>query len=77
VVEGEGLVQARGEKAIRLRAGDVVSAPSHEEHWHGADGEHFFAHYSLVENHLEGDAVQWGDLVTDIDYREALGNPED
>ncbi|MBU6496577.1 MAG: cupin domain-containing protein [Acidobacteria bacterium] len=77
VVEGEGIAQARGEKAISLRAGDVVSSPPGEEHWHGADAEHFMAHYSLVENHPDGDAVRWGALVDESDYRLALDNLSD
>ncbi len=77
VVEGAGLVQVRGESAQRLRAGDVVSAAPHEEHWHGADEEHFMAHYSLVESHPHGPAVTWGEHVTDEQYRQAFEDPED
>ncbi len=36
VMEGQGLVQSRGEAVRRLRPGDVVSSAPGEEHWHGA-----------------------------------------
>lgn len=72
VVEGEGVVQVRGARAHRLGAGDVVAASPGEEHWHGADGEHFMVHYSLVEGHPDRPAVQWGTHVSDGEYQAAL-----
>ncbi|MCS7480477.1 cupin domain-containing protein [Umezawaea endophytica] len=39
VTEGEGYVQARGEAPVLVRAGDAVSCPPDEEHWHGATPE--------------------------------------
>lgn len=36
VIEGRGLVQARGETAVEVHAGDTIYAPPGEWHWHGA-----------------------------------------
>jgi quercetin dioxygenase-like cupin family protein len=36
VTDGEGYVQARGEPPRLIKAGDVVTCPPGEEHWHGA-----------------------------------------
>lgn len=44
VVDGEGYVQSRGEAARAIRAGDTVTVPAGEEHWHGASPHHAMAH---------------------------------
>jgi quercetin dioxygenase-like cupin family protein len=64
VTEGTGRVQARGERVVEIRPGDVVSTPDGEEHWHGAAPDHFMTHLSITE----GDA-HWGDQVTEAEYR--------
>jgi quercetin dioxygenase-like cupin family protein len=66
VVQGRGLVQSRGGKALQIRPGDVVYTPDGEEHWHGAAPEHLMTHLSITEG-----APIWGDQVTDSDYRAA------
>lgn len=63
VIEGQGLVQSRGEPVTGIRVGDTVFTPAHEWHWHGAAPDHFMTHLSLTE----GDA-EWGDHVTDAEY---------
>jgi quercetin dioxygenase-like cupin family protein len=47
VVDGEGYVQTRGEAARVIRAGDTVSAPPGEEHWHGAGPDHAMSHLAI------------------------------
>lgn len=64
VTEGRGLVQARGEAIVHLRAGDVHVTADGQEHWHGADGEHLMTHISITHGSLE-----WGEHVTDEEYR--------
>jgi quercetin dioxygenase-like cupin family protein len=64
VTEGWGLVQARGQDIVELRAGDVVFAPDGEEHWHGARPDHFMTHLSITEG-----APHWGAHVTEAEYR--------
>jgi DHA2 family methylenomycin A resistance protein-like MFS transporter len=62
-VEGEGLVQARGEAVTRIRPGDVVNVAGDEWHWHGAAPDHSMTHLSLTEGDTE-----WGEHVTDTEY---------
>ena len=64
VTDGRGLVQARGEPIVELRAGDTVWTADGEEHWHGAAHDHLMTHISLTEG-----APTWGDHVTDDEYR--------
>jgi quercetin dioxygenase-like cupin family protein len=63
VIEGRGLVQARGQGTAELRPGDVVFAPAGEEHWHGATPGDFMTHLSIAEG-----APTWGAHVTDEEY---------
>jgi quercetin dioxygenase-like cupin family protein len=65
VTEGRGRVQARGQEIVELNAGDVVFAPDGEEHWHGADPDHFMTHLSITE----GAPASWGPHVTDAEYQ--------
>src|ERR1700761_6863013 len=60
VIEGEGLVQSRGEPVGRIRAGDIVFASGGEWHWHGAAPEHFMTHLAISEG-----GADWGQHVTD------------
>jgi quercetin dioxygenase-like cupin family protein len=70
VTEGRGLVQARGGEIQQIRAGDIVSTPADEWHWHGAASDHFMSHLSITEA-VPGDArpdAEWGEHVTDAEY---------
>jgi quercetin dioxygenase-like cupin family protein len=46
VTEGKGLVQPRGGPVEEIRAGDVISTPPDQWHWHGAAPEHYMTHLS-------------------------------
>jgi quercetin dioxygenase-like cupin family protein len=63
VTEGEGRVQARGERMVAIRAGDTIFAPGGELHWHGAAPEHFMTHLAISEG-----GASWGEQVTDAEY---------
>jgi quercetin dioxygenase-like cupin family protein len=63
VIEGEGRVQARGERIVVLQPGDTVFAPAGEWHWHGAAPDHLMTHLAMSEGHAE-----WGQHVTDEEY---------
>jgi len=63
VTDGKGLVQARGQQVVEIRAGDIVVTPDGEEHWHGAAPDHFMTHLSMTE----GDP-HWGPHVDDAEY---------
>jgi quercetin dioxygenase-like cupin family protein len=64
VTEGRGVVQARGEDVVEVRAGDVHVTPDGQEHWHGAGHDHFMTHISITQG-----PATWGDHVTDDEYR--------
>jgi quercetin dioxygenase-like cupin family protein len=49
VAEGKGLVQSRGGAVEEIRAGDVISTPPDQWHWHGAAPDHFMTHLSITE----------------------------
>jgi quercetin dioxygenase-like cupin family protein len=66
VIEGEGVVQARGEAVITIRPGDVVNVAGGEWHWHGAAPGQYMTHLSLTE----GDTAR-GEHVTDAEYGQA------
>jgi quercetin dioxygenase-like cupin family protein len=68
VTEGRGLVQARGQGRLEVRAGDVIHTPDGEEHWHGAAPDHFMSHLSMTEG-----PPRWGDHVSDAEYRGEAG----
>jgi quercetin dioxygenase-like cupin family protein len=69
VTDGKGLVQARGGAIEEIRAGDVVTTPPDEWHWHGAAPDHYMTHLSITE--APGDdrpEADWGEHVTDDEY---------
>ena len=47
VTHGKGVFATEGEQ-VDLEPGDVIFSPSGEKHWHGADGEHDFAHITVT-----------------------------
>lgn len=70
VTSGVGLVgTAQGDIEV-IRAGDVVSCPPGEKHWHGATATTAMTHIALVEQ-LDGKAVEWMEHVTDQEYAAA------
>jgi quercetin dioxygenase-like cupin family protein len=71
VTEGRGLIQSRGGEVVEIRPGETVYTPPGEWHWHGADPDHFMTHLAIWEGPGEGQGpeTEWGDLVTDEEYR--------
>ena len=47
VTHGKGTFATESEQ-VKLEPGDVIFSPSGEKHWHGADGEHDFAHITVT-----------------------------
>ena len=71
VTEGRGLIQARDGEISEIRAGDIITTPSGEVHWHGAAPEHYMTHLSITEGVAPGDSrpeTNWGEHVTDDEY---------
>jgi quercetin dioxygenase-like cupin family protein len=73
VTEGIGLDQTRDGTLVVMRAGDTVYTPPNEWHWHGATSAQFMAHLAISD--ASGDPaapeVEWGEHVTDDEYRRA------
>jgi quercetin dioxygenase-like cupin family protein len=67
VTDGVGLVQTRGEDIVEIRAGDIITTPADEEHWHGASPGHAMTHLSITRN-VPGKLDTWGAHVTDTEY---------
>ena len=70
VTSGLGLVGTSDGAIEVIRAGDVVSCPPGEKHWHGATASTAMTHIALVEQ-LDGQAVKWMEHVTDEEYAAA------
>ena len=72
VTEGRGLIQARDGEIAEIRAGDIITTPSGEWHWHGAAADHYMTHLSITEGVAPDDEraeSDWGSHVTDDEYR--------
>ena len=72
VTDGDGLVQSRGGAAEAIRAGDTVQAAAGEWHWHGAGPGTFMTHLAVQEADADGRTTEWGEHVTDAEYRAVL-----
>jgi quercetin dioxygenase-like cupin family protein len=69
VTEGEGRAQTRGGPVETIRAGDRVWFAPGEDHWHGAGPETFMTHLAMHEASEDGADAEWGDQVSDAEYR--------
>jgi len=67
VTAGRGLAQVWGEPAIEIRAGDTVTFPPGEKHWHGAAPDTAMSHIAIQEV-VDGRAADWLEPVSDADY---------
>jgi quercetin dioxygenase-like cupin family protein len=65
VLSGRGCVRSRGEPGHVLLPGEIVSVPPGEWHFHGGAPDSPMAHVSVNV----GAAPEWGDPVSDEDYR--------
>ncbi len=70
VTEGRGLIQAQGGRIIEVGPGDTVHTPPGEWHWHGAAPGHFMTHLAMWEAPEQGSETEWGDQVSDDEYRQ-------
>ncbi|MDQ7911101.1 cupin domain-containing protein [Phytohabitans sp. ZYX-F-186] len=72
ITEGVGLVGTRDGNVIRVRAGETVTCPPDEEHWHGAAANTFMSHLAMLEAKPDGsDPTTWLEPLTDEDYQKA------
>jgi quercetin dioxygenase-like cupin family protein len=75
VTEGVGRCQRRGGQVEEIRPGDRVFFEPDEEHWHGAAPNRLMTHLALTENPGEQPATNWGEKVTEDEYRELNSKP--
>jgi quercetin dioxygenase-like cupin family protein len=74
VTEGVGLVGTRDGTVLRIRAGDTISCPPGEEHWHGAATDTFMSHLAMLEAEPGGsDPTTWLEPLPDEQYTAANG----
>jgi quercetin dioxygenase-like cupin family protein len=71
VTEGLCLCQSRGADIEVIRPGDRVFFEPGELHWHGAPRDRFMTHLAMHQVDREGNAVTWGEHVTDEEYMAA------
>ncbi len=73
VASGAGYVRNKDGHTVEMSAGDVVSIPPGETHWHGAGASSYMMHLSITT----GGPTEWvGEKVDDRDYGEAHGPVE-
>src|SRR6201996_7041274 len=67
VTSGCGWTQCEGGPKKEIRAGDVISCPCGQKHWHGATATTAMSHIAIQEA-LDGKVVEWLEKVTDEEY---------
>ena len=72
VTSGCGWIQCWGNPKKEIRAGDVISCPCGEKHWHGATATTAMTHVAITEL-LNGKGVEWMEKVTDEEYLAKIG----
>ncbi|UGQ11080.1 cupin domain-containing protein [Yinghuangia sp. ASG 101] len=72
ITDGVGLVGARDGHVVRVTAGNTVTCPPGEDHWHGAADTTLMAHLALTVGDRTGDGTTWLEPVTDEPYNAAL-----
>jgi quercetin dioxygenase-like cupin family protein len=68
VTEGVGRCQREGGPVEEIRSGDRVFFEPGESHWHGAAPDRFMVHVAMHQVDDQGNAVTWGEHVSDEDY---------
>jgi quercetin dioxygenase-like cupin family protein len=68
VLEGIGRCQSEGGPVQEIRPGDRVFFEPGENHWHGAAPNRFMTHLAMQQVDDRGNAVTWGEHVTDDEY---------
>ena len=69
VTSGRGFVQSWGGPVEEIHAGDVVSCPPGEKHWHGATPDSALSHLAIQEE-LDGKVVSWMEKVSGEQYQQ-------
>jgi quercetin dioxygenase-like cupin family protein len=69
VTEGLGRCQRQGGPVEEIQPGDRVFFEPGEHHWHGAAPDRLMVHVAIQQVDQEGNAVAWGEHVSDADYQ--------
>ena len=69
VTSGVGWAQCEGEEIVEVRAGDIIWCPPGQRHWDGATPGHAMTYIAVHETE-GGRAVEFGERVTDEEYRQ-------
>ncbi len=72
VTEGVGRCQREGGPIAEIRPGDRVFFEPGESHWHGAAPDRFMVHVAVHQLDERGEAVAWGEHVSEDAYREGV-----
>jgi quercetin dioxygenase-like cupin family protein len=68
VIEGVGRCQREGGPVESIRPGDRVFFEPGENHWHGAAPNRLMTHIAMHQVDERGNAVTWGEHVSDAQY---------
>lgn len=68
VTAGRGWIQSEGGPVREILAGDVISVPPGEKHWHGATRDHVMS-FLAVQEERDGKVVEAMEPVSDEQYR--------
>jgi quercetin dioxygenase-like cupin family protein len=69
VTEGLGRCHRQGGPVEEIQPGDRVFFEPGEHHWHGAAPDRLMVHVAIQQVDQEGNAVAWGEHVSDADYQ--------
>jgi quercetin dioxygenase-like cupin family protein len=68
VLEGLAFVGTRDGTVVRARAGETVTCPPGEDHWHGASPDTLAVHIALVVASSDHEGTRWLEPVTEATY---------
>ncbi|HEX3434140.1 MAG TPA: cupin domain-containing protein [Solirubrobacteraceae bacterium] len=71
VIEGVGRCQREGGPVESIMPGDRVFFEPGENHWHGAAPNRLMTHIAMHQVDEQGNAVTWGEHVSDEQYSAA------
>jgi quercetin dioxygenase-like cupin family protein len=68
VIDGVGRCQREGGPVESIKPGDRVFFEPGENHWHGAAPNRLMTHIAMHQVDEQGNAVTWGEHVSDEQY---------
>lgn len=74
VTSGVGWTQSEGKEIVEIAVGDIIWYPPGQRHWDGATPEQEMTCVAINEA-KDGSSVEFGDAVTDEEYRKVPSGP--